>query len=497
MDAAAAATGLATRRQLAAAAALVAAIGAGWLAAVHGGSIAPRLPEQFGGWLVLGAGLVAVGLLGARPTTGAPLLVAFVYLNLSQLLVRHFEVPSLLRLLVFALLLAAWRTAGRDSLANLRQPLTPALALYGVVVLTSTLWATDPALADARWWELGKACLLYALLATLLASPPALRRGAWAVTGSAALLGGLGVWQHLTGSFDRDLWGLARVKVAQIYGEVLEPRIAGPLGDPNFFAQILVLALPVAIALALREPRRPRRLLAGAAALVIAPALMLTYSRGAGLALGVELAVLIVLSRRRLRAAAAALAAAVLLALLAPAEVGRRLGTFAELLPGGESATLEPDSSFGERRLVTRTAWEMFVSAPVAGVGAGNYTAHFGDFADRVGSAERFYDAPGEAHYPHSLYLEIAAETGVLGLGAFALVLAAAAAALARARRCLAPRSLPSALATAFTVALTGYLTSSLFLHGHFLRYLWLIFAFGAALRAVATGGSREVASDT
>ncbi len=495
MDAATTASAAPLRRWLPAGATLAGSVAAGWLAAAYGGALAPRLPSGLAGWCVLSAGLATLGWLWARPAAGAALLVAFVYLNLSQLLVRHFDVPSLLRLLVLALLVAAWRTPGPAGfVATLRRPLTAALALYTAVVLASTLWATDPAVADLRFWELGKAFVLYVLLATLLASPAALRRGAWTMTAGGALLGGLGVWQQATGSFDRDLWGFARVKVAQIYGDVFEPRIAGPLGDPNFFAQILVLALPVAVTLALREGRSRARWAAGAAALLIAPALVLTYSRGAGLALAVELVVLIALSRQRLRAAAAALAAVALVALLAPAELGRRFGTFAELLPGQEVATLDPDSSFGERRLVTRAAWEMFQSAPLTGVGAGNYPVQFTDFADRVGSAERFYDGPGETHYPHSLYLEIAAETGIPGIAAFALVLTAATTILLRARTRLPRGGLPAALAVAFTVSLAGYLTSSLFLHGHFLRYLWLIFGFSAALGTVAAGDAKEAA---
>jgi hypothetical protein len=471
---------------------------AGWLAAAHPQWLAPRLPTELPGIVLLVAGLGALAVLWARPAAGAPLLVGFVYLNLSQLLVRHFDVPSLLRALVLVLLLTAWRTAATGAVvATLRQPLTVALGAYTTVALTSTLWAADPALADARFWELAKALLIYALVATLAASPEALRRGAWTVGGGGALLGGLGIWQHLTGSYDRDFWGFARVKHAQIYGEVFEPRIAGPLGDPNFFAQILLLALPLALALAWREERPRLRVLAGGAALLIAPAILLTYSRGAGLALAAELAVLIVLSRQRLKAVAAAAAALALLTLLAPEQLGRRLTTFRQLLPGREATVLDPDSSFEERRLVTRAAWEMFRSHPLVGVGAGNYTVHYPQFADRIGSPERFYDAPGEPHYPHSLYLELGAETGAVGLAAFLLVLTTAATALTAARRGFVRRgaALPAALATAVSVALAGYLVSSLFLHGHFLRYLWLIFGLAAALRAASAEPGDEPAA--
>jgi hypothetical protein len=37
-------------------------------------------------------------------------------------------------------------------------------------------------------------------------------------------------------------------------------------------------------------------------------------------------------------------------------------------------------------------------------------------------------------------------------------------------------------LAVAFQIALAGYLVSSLFLHGSFPRYLWMLFGFAVAL---------------
>jgi hypothetical protein len=51
------------------------------------------------------------------------------------------------------------------------------------------------------------------------------------------------------------------------------------------------------------------------------------------------------------------------------------------------------------------------------------------------------------------------------------------------------------ALARGFEIAVVGFLLSSLFLHGHYSRYLWMLFGFAAALehacaRAVQTAKS-------
>ncbi len=66
----------------------------------------------------------------------------------------------------------------------------------------------------------------------------------------------------------------------------------------------------------------------------------------------------------------------VVLATAVPGEFTRRLTTLSQLLPGSDDV-LRPDSSFGERKMFTASAWRMFEDYPLAGVGAGNYGAHF------------------------------------------------------------------------------------------------------------------------
>jgi O-antigen ligase len=295
------------------------------------------------------------------------------------------------------------------------------------------------------------------------------------------LLGVLAVIQAAQGG-TAQLGGLARIKQAHIYGDVFEPRIAGPLGDPNFFAQILVMLVPLALFMAWdSRDRRSRTAAYGAAALVIA-ATVVTYSRGGAVALGCVLALALLARREHLRQAAAGLVTVALLWTVLPRDFTRRLGTIEQILGGGE--VLRPDSSFQKRRLLTYAAWLMFVDHPLAGVGAANYTTRFDEVAERVGFLTRDYEEPGDAHYPHNLYLETAAETGLMGLACFAGVLVAAFAALRRAQRVFRETGdrRAAGLAVAFQISLIGYLVSSLFLHGHFPRYLWMLFGFAVGL---------------
>jgi len=233
-------------------------------------------------------------------------------------------------------------------------------------------------------------------------------------------------------------------------------------------------------------------LLALGGAGIIVTAIALTYSRGAGLAMVCQALLLWATSRRRLRLGVLAGITALLLMMVLPSNFTRRLATVQQLMPG-EHTVLHPDSSFEARKLFTHTAWQMFLDRPILGVGAGNYTEHFDEYAERVGSAVRFRSII-RAHYPHNLYLEIAAESGLVGLLLFLAIVLTSFYLLERSRWCFVAtdNTYLAALARALEISLVGYLVSSLFLHGHFIRYLWLLFAFAAALDLIAKDYSRN-----
>lgn len=434
-------------------------------------------------WVGLAAAVVLAAWLVRRPGAALAVLAVFVYLNLSEVLVRWHGLPSLLQLLVLPIAAAALLARPRrETAAVATQGLTLLLAAWVLWLLASTAWAWDPELAGAEAAEAAKALALYLLVALLASSGARLRGAVRSALGAGCLLAAFGVYQALTGDYDALFGGLARVKEAHIYGDVFEPRIAGPLGDPNFFAQILLVLVPLALALAWHGRSRGERVAAAGAAALLVAGTVLTYSRGGALALAVVLGLAWLGRGVRPREVAAGLALVALALVALPEGFTRRLTTL-EQFTGGEAAALHPDSSFEKRRLVTLAAWEMFQDHPAVGVGAGNYTTRFAPYADRVGSGAREYDEPFGESYPHNLYLEIGAETGLVGLGLFGAALALALAYLEGARRRLAAAGLglEATLAGATAIALAGYLVSSLFLHGHFQRYLWLLLALAAA----------------
>jgi O-antigen ligase len=163
-----------------------------------------------------------------------------------------------------------------------------------------------------------------------------------------------------------------------------------------------------------------------------------------------------------------------LLAVL-PSDITKRVFTLQTLLPGHEEA-LELDSSVEERKLLVRAGMGMFADHPIGGVGPANFEVHFDQYADRAGSAAYDFHPPGTRKFPHGLWVEIAAESGLLGLIAFGSVLIAAFVAVWRARKELLARgdAPHAAIATGLAIALAGYLGASLFLHETHLRYAGL-----------------------
>lgn len=429
---------------------------------------------------------VAFGGLAVRfSSLGLPLLVAFVYLNLSQTLVRFHDFPSLLQILVVGLAFAAWLKRDTDDVSEVaRQPLTICLLAYLLLLLVTTSIATDQTLADERFVEIGKSFVIFALATLLMRNRDRMMQGLIAFAGAATLLGILTIIQVLTGDFSNEFLGLARIKQAHIYGTVFQPRIAGPLGDPNFFAQILLLVLPIVVLFGARTSSRVARFMWFSSAVVTLIAIGLTYSRGAMVAVAAMGLILLKVLHIRWRTTVIVLSALAVALLFLPDSVTKRFLTIEQILPSRD-APLRLDSSFEERKLFMRVAWVMFGANPVMGVGAANYTARYDDYVDLTASAARQYEDQPDLYYPHNLYLEVAAETGLVGLVMLIAILVAAWSASGDAMRSgLDPRLRTTAMA--FRIALIGYLVSGIFLHFAFPRYFFLLLAFAATLQRLS-----------
>jgi O-antigen ligase len=434
------------------------------------------------------------------PEVGLLMLVAVLYTNLSEIGVRNYHWPSLLQLMLPLLALAILGRrlmSGRQKLIG--DSLVVLIILYGAIIFLSSVRAINPELADESLYEHLKSLCIFLVIINLTTSQFMLRRAAWVLVLVGALLGTISVYQVFTSSYGMEFGGFGRIKLAQIVGHARQPRIAGPLSDPNFYAQILVPLVPLALCRLWNESSLRLKLLATYALGVIILTLVFTYSRGGALALGVVLLLVAIDKNVKLKYLFLGLIILAPLWLFIPKEFEGRLSTLNQLIPGRNQSIVHTDTSFQERTMLMRTAWEMFVDHPILGVGAGNYSEqYYKEYAQRVGSIISSYEDFGQPRFPHSLYLEIAAGTGLVGLiifGAIIVVtLLSARSAVRLFKKIGDPRS--ANIVTSLALGFVGYLTSSLFLHGDYMRYFWLLVALIAAAKHIANqSGQQQVVS--
>jgi O-antigen ligase/Flp pilus assembly protein TadD len=224
---------------------------------------------------------------------------------------------------------------------------------------------------------------------------------------------------------DAGLWivaglGLA-VSALGLIQKALGMAAVGAEGNSNYSGTLAAMLLPVAGAAALAEGQAAwKRRMAGLSAFGLMALLVATESRGGLVGAGVGIAVAgTALIRRRVPRAAPATAAAVLLLVAAPLLfLGRR-----HLSPArAETASV--------RIGIWKRALKMAAGRPWLGAGVGGFAARFPPFRDPVEYEISNRDAGmdfKEVEDAHSIWVQVAAETGVPGLLTFLLVLYVAA----------------------------------------------------------------------
>ena len=385
----------------------------------------------------------------AVPAAGAFALIAALGFDDGGFAASAWGWSAVLVFVVLALILA--RGAGRPRTAAV--VLVAGLAALAVWAAASILWSSHVA---ASVLEVERV-LLYAGAAAVFVL---------AGSGTALLAGVLGAVTLLCG------YSLTQVQAGE--------RLSEPIGYANGVAILAVLGLLLTVGFAARAERRVAAAVAAATGPLFAATLYFTFGRGAWLALGIGLTAAVAFGPARLQLAATALVLAVpaALAVLAADGLGasrslaaalsllcllstlvafvirsvrlepsRRARTaFAALLialpvlvvavvfvklggPAGayDAFKAAPTPTHGDPRgrvldLSGRNradywsvAWQSYERNPVLGAGAGTYA--------RTWLRERPVPQPNTD--AHSLYLEMLAELGPLGLALLALALAA------------------------------------------------------------------------
>lgn len=437
------------------------------------------------------AAVVALALTVARPVWGALLLILVVYWNASDVLTQNLGISWMLRALI-AWVAACW-LLGRllaPRAPRLRWPLLGPFAAYGAVLAFTGWFGTNWPYSFADLKQYGKALVIFYLVVNLLRTPRRVRWGVYALLAAVLLMALPVLYQGITGS-QFNFWGFGGAEFEAVAPHQMGWRLAGSIGDPNFFALALAATLPLAAILVLDGRYFWERLFALVAAAAALLAVAFSYSRGSVFGLGfIFLALLLGHRRRAWIAAAGVLAVAGLLLAMPPTFRARMLSLRGLSLTAPQQSI--PNYSFRGRRAELLAGLAMWRAHPIMGVGAGAYSSAYEKYAAWVE-----LDPRGQRRDPHNLFLQIAAETGLLGLAAFGWLLFAAWRLLRQARdRLRRWGAIPLAnLTWGIELGLETYLLLSLFLHGAYFRHFFILLGLAAAMAAAvramprATGG--------
>jgi putative inorganic carbon (hco3(-)) transporter len=263
-------------------------------------------------------------------------------------------------------------------------------------------------------------------------------------------------------------------------------RIAGLLTNSNILAAYLSVALLITLGLALGS-RGHRRSAYFFVSVPLAAAIVLTFSRSGFLACASGVGVLVFAGRFRLWKSLASAAAMVVLVwgLMsvhdAAFENTRRAGSFTATLTGNME---EMDRSTLWRLTFGKAALDMVGTSPVIGIGAGQFMREFPNFVDR---SEYSIDRAMNAH---NTYLQVLAETGLLGLASLLLFLVTVGVTAFRAQA-RAPDAGARYLVLGLLASGVGLSVLSV-AHNMIRSEIWLIAGLTAAASSVVAGRRRH-----
>jgi putative inorganic carbon (hco3(-)) transporter len=422
------------------------------------------------------------------PEAAVLLFVFLVWMNVPAVAVTHYDLPLAVGVIPPLLLLVPLAVVVlRGETLEIHRPFLFVIVLLVAQIASMLVSAHQDIAYNKLQTFVAEGVLVYFVVTNVVRTPATLRRCVWAMLAAGTLLAAVTVFQKLTGTWTRPYGGFGTVQSSFFIYEGAPARAAGPLGDPNYYAQILLTLVPLGLITMWRESSRLQRLAAGSCTLTICAAITITNSRGAAIAFGVMLIVMTFLGLVRPGHLVVLLLGIVLLLTLVP-DYRDRVATIGTVTSAtSEAGTEGADPSAQGRTTEMAAAALVFFDHPALGVGPGAFPRYYQEYAQRIGMQvhERIVTGENRGQVPqresHNIFLSVAAELGVAGLAAFSCLLLATARLLLRARRRLL-HSHPDLvdLPTAFLLAVVAYVSCGLFLTLAFERYFWLLMALAA-----------------
>lgn len=181
--------------------------------------------------------------------------------------------------------------------------------------------------------------------------------------------------------------------------------------NENDLAAFCLLMMSLSLMLARSPDRRWLRRCAAIGVVVLLLVMLITQSRGGILGLAGFLIMVLLAQKQKLKMLAWVTVAIAIGATVAPSSVWDRVRGLGNLSTSRDMEGVDPEGSAQQRYTIWKVAREMIDDNPIAGIGLGTYSKTHKIYADR---RDEWRIARGERD-THSTYLNVMAETGVIG----------------------------------------------------------------------------------
>ena len=276
-------------------------------------------------------------------------------------------------------------------------PETFGLAFFGAIIVATVPFSIWPGAALGVFTDVYlKMFVVFVLMLNTLTTPKRVERLTWLILLCVGYVAAHGVFDYVRG-------------VNLIEGGRLAGAVGGMFGNPNDLAMNMVTFMPLGIVIALspRNTTLRRMIAAGIVALMMAT-IVFTKSRAGMLGLAVMLLVLLVLGRKIRRGFALMAFAAVVAGIpFLPASFWTRMASIFDERQDQQEFT----GSREARRILLQEGIDAFVERPLTGVGAGQFVNY-----NPTGRQQPWRQT-------HNALIQIAAETGIIGLLAYCFLI--------------------------------------------------------------------------
>jgi O-antigen ligase len=370
-----------------------------------------------------------------------------------------------------------------------REPLVissalPFILLFVIVGVVSAILSRDPKISQVKVLEECQGIVLFLLISNVVRTAATLRRVIWTLLLVGSLLGAISLHQQVTKSFDKEYGGFGQARnegfdVETAEGVVSQPRLSGPMGEKNRYAQIMIMLVPLGFMQYLGGRTPQSRLLAIIGTGLTTLGFALAFSRGAaaGFALALVLSALMGYVKPRQLVLAALTG---LLALTVFPQYRDRLLSLTTLLTAmseTQDAHERPDSAIRGRFTEMLGAARVFADYPLTGVGPGMFKYYAEEYGNEGGL--KMLEGPRQAH---NLYLGIAADMGAPGLFCFLGMVLVTLRNLGRARqRFMGVDPMMADMTAGFLLTIVTFLATGMSSNFSFTRYFWLMLGLATA----------------